>query len=455
MSRSSRRCPTATHLSLLLVVAAAGCAQYRLADGAEVPLPSGPGNTPPPPPPPPATPPPPPPAPPVPPPPPPPPPTGIGYSRAALAWSPGTGDTCTQSDHLTYTANGPDGKLYPIWHPPIGPGGCTFGHEHGKDPSSAGFDDMGPVLFGYANEQLDSYPGRQPRHEDHVGHKVEWGRAVTFRPTGGTGGAATLTCDVLTKMHQGTHSADAFTNNLHEIVYRIRCNDGAESNVTFLTANGPGGQLSRRCDERVRINVGPPNPSDSPVQGHPRSPGRSMGNRFIPDIWCAEHRVDGLQFSEVWKTQNVVTSADGRLLLRFANYFFVGNPSRFFDPNSPTLVGRPTDVCAARNLDGAWVSVTRSCNKMRAATDPSVAWNDPSSPFTGSSRTVRFNDMVLTNPGQQTIWYTNPFGQEGRAEPFPGSVRQYLSNVNHSTARAYLGPAIGGDYHAAGVHAPN
>ena len=41
-----------------------------------------------------------------------------------------------------------------------------------------------------------------------------------------------IRCDVLTKLHQGTHSKDAFTNNLHELAYHIRCTDGTELHIT-------------------------------------------------------------------------------------------------------------------------------------------------------------------------------------------------------------------------------
>src|SRR5690606_13275044 len=140
-----------------------------------------------------------------------------------------------------------------------------------RDPAQAGFDDMGPVIFGYANEQLEEYATRMPRHEDHVGHKIEWGRGAIFSPAGATGDAAPLTCDVLTKFHQGTHSADAFTNNLHEISYRLRCNDGSSVNVTFLTANGRPGELTRRC-ATVHVPVGSATPPDSPARAHPLSP---------------------------------------------------------------------------------------------------------------------------------------------------------------------------------------
>ena len=386
----------------------------------------------------------------TPPPPPPPapePPPKSGYSKAAMRWTPGNGDSCTQDDHLRYTAQGPDGLLYPTWHPAVDPAtGCTFGHEHGYDPSQSSLSDMGPLIFGYANEQLDDFPGRMPRHEDHVGHKIEGANGVVFTPANKSTASA-ITCDALTKLHQGTHSADAFTNNLHEIIYRLRCSDGTEVNVTFITANGPGGQLSRRCQPGTRIEAGTPNPADSPRRGHSRSPGRSMGNRFIPDRWCVENAAASTQYSEVWKTQNVVTTAENKLLFRFANYYFVSNPARYFSADSPTLLERPLESCFEKDADGSW-SVNRSICKdaRKVAESGPIAWDSPLSPFRGTIRTVRLNDMVVTNSGAQTEWYTDPFGQNARSTPFPGSIKQLISNTNHSDARAYLGPTIKGNY---------
>jgi hypothetical protein len=449
-----------TRLGLMCTVAAgplaAGCAQYPI-DGS--PIPEGP-VVPAVPPPPPATPPAPPPVPPVapvpPPAPPSPPPANGLLSRAAQAWTPGPEDTCTQTDHMRYTAVGPDGKLYPTWHPPVDPSGCTFGHEHGRDPSGAGLDDMGTVIFGYANERLDEYPGRSPRHEDHVGHKIEWGRDVRFNPSGATGGAVPLTCNVLAKLHQGTHSPDAFTNNLHEIIYRIRCDDGSEANVTFLTANGPAGQLSRRCRTSEKIAAGVANPADSPTQAHPRSPGHSMGNRFIPDRWCLENTSASTQLSEIWKTQNLVTTADNRLLFRFATYFSVSDPSRFFDPGAANNLGRAATECYATKEDGSFRINSSGCRTARAFSGPTpAAWNSPSSYFVGARRSVRFNDFMLTNSGDRSVWYTDPFGQNARPEPFPGSIEQRIAAKVHTGVRFFTGPTIAGNYRGPGVHAPN
>jgi hypothetical protein len=115
-------------------------------------------------------------------------------------WNPSSRDTCTKAQHDSYSVIGPDGKRYPTWHPPTGPGGCSFGHEHGRDPKGSslwsqiqqhfyydanGNGVMDPqeaavtgIPFGYGNEQMDVYSAARGlhvmRHEDHVGHKVDW-----------------------------------------------------------------------------------------------------------------------------------------------------------------------------------------------------------------------------------------------------------------------------------------
>src|SRR5688572_2712403 len=82
-------------------------------------------------------------------------PTTAPPSRAFALWRPGPTDTCTQEQHDAYSAVGPDGKRYPTWHPPTGPAGCSFGHEHGRDPHDSDLWDKADGLpFGYANEVL-------------------------------------------------------------------------------------------------------------------------------------------------------------------------------------------------------------------------------------------------------------------------------------------------------------
>ena len=72
-------------------------------------------------------------------------------SVAMVAWTPGAGDDCTVEVHNRFTAIGPDGKRYPTWHPPVDPSsGCSFGHEHGRDPRGSDlYARVGAIPFGY------------------------------------------------------------------------------------------------------------------------------------------------------------------------------------------------------------------------------------------------------------------------------------------------------------------
>lgn len=66
-------------------------------------------------------------------------PAGTGEVASAYGkWEPSEIDTCSAEIHDAWSTVGPDGKLYPTWHPPVDPmTGCTFGHEHGRDPSGS------------------------------------------------------------------------------------------------------------------------------------------------------------------------------------------------------------------------------------------------------------------------------------------------------------------------------
>ena len=121
------------------------------------------------------------------------------------------------------------------------------------------YNESGPIPFGYANEQLAAFDPANPRNEDHVGHKVEWENDIVMSAGGGQ---FQITCDVLTKLHQGTHSKDAFTNDLHELVYHLSCGDGTKFHVVWSplsasrvssVAPADGGAADRRVPLRRRI----------------------------------------------------------------------------------------------------------------------------------------------------------------------------------------------------------
>ncbi len=272
-------------------------------------------------------------------------------ARAFGIWTPGPFDSCTKEQHDAYAVLGPDGKVYPTWHPPTGPGGCSFGHEHGRDPRGSDlYGATDGLPFGVANEMLALSDPANPRDEDHFGHKVEWENDIDLDFRGAGSAIFKVKCDVLTKFHQGTHSKDAFTNNVHELVYHIRCDNGTRMGITMLTAIGRPGEFVRSCDRNVHVQAGAPTPANSPEGG---------GFRAIPDRACVEAQVlvpEGQSSNyralhETWETSNSVRRADGHTLAHFNPYFQVRLPSRFHDPALAPVVGRPIDVCYEATAD--------------------------------------------------------------------------------------------------------
>src|SRR5688572_18041237 len=74
----------------------------------------------------------------------------LGDAVAFGIWTPAGTDTCSKAIHDSYSTVGPDQLRYPTWHPPVDPvTGCTFGHEHGRDPSGSDlYDLVGDIPFG-------------------------------------------------------------------------------------------------------------------------------------------------------------------------------------------------------------------------------------------------------------------------------------------------------------------
>ena len=378
-----------------------------------------------------------------------------GFSRAWAAWTPGSTDTCSREIHQRYSVVGPDGLLYPTWHPPIdSETGCQFGHEHGRDPRGSDlYKEVGPIPFGYANQQQDVYDPYTSRHEDHVGHKVEWENDVKLDFNGAASAVLEVTCDVLAKLHQGTHSKDAFTNNLHELVYHIRCTDGTAMSVTVLTPIGTAGEFVSSCTG-AHIKAGTPSPANSPDGG---------GQRRIPDRACIDSHIlragtensnFGAGLHESWETSNSVRTAEGRTVASFDPYFQVQFASRFYDPSMPDNTGRPILLCYGVNGLKAQGSMCRDATANGQI--QGVAYDDPRSPFNGVLRFIDVNSNRINNADGAEFWYSDPMGKHAQKTPFPGSIRQYIAAIDNG-GRVGGGPVLGRDrnYGGAGVHAPN
>ena len=372
-----------------------------------------------------------------------------GVSPAYDKWTPGPNDTCTPEIHNSYSVVGPDRLLYPTWHPPVDPAtDCTFGHEHGRDPSGSDlYSDVGDIPFGYA------LPA------DHVGYKIEWENDVEFRFDGEAASALlSVSCDVMVELHQGAHGAGAFTINQHEIVIHAACSDGTAVHVTMISEIGTPGEFVSSCDRDRTIVAGPapPNSSDG------------GGVRLIPDRACIEEFIlvpDGENSSfssgirESWQISDRVKTVDGKSLVSFNPYFQVLFPARYYDPSAPNNLARTVDVCFEVDANGER-SAGGACEEtLGEGGITSMAFDDPRSAFSGANRFVDINSIRISNADGPEIWYTDKFGENAQTEPFEGSIAQFISRVNNDRATQPSGPAIGRDrdygVQGTGVHAPN
>jgi hypothetical protein len=415
-------------------------------------------------------------------------------SHAMGLWTPTSRDTCTQAQHDASFVVGPDGKNYPTWHPPVEPkSGCTFGHEHGRDPGQApnwakiqeyfAYDAnknevieeaekaQAGVPFGYVNEQLDLYNKAKGapdlmRHEDHVGHKIEWEAQGEVRIHDGPGdyeAQIVAHCDYFAKIHQGTHSKDAFSNNLHEVFALVDCpSENYDIRIAKLVAFGAAGEFSQSppCSPRSNIQeVGFEN-------SNPAYPGvRDGGAREIGHRECADQNflvpqgTYSTDFYEIWIGNSAIKTTSGQILVSSTTpQFAVFNPIRFFDPGKPNNLGHLIDLCYETEANGDR-ALGLPCNLLEGK--PQIAWDDPASIFTGTKRETYFQASPINNANGPVLWYSDPYGDNAQTTPFPGSVKQYIVAQDIDLDDKYDGivdtSAYGASrpYEGNGVHAPN
>jgi hypothetical protein len=398
-------------------------------------------------------------------------------SAAYGIWKPSPRDTCPAWLHDTYSVIGPDGKRYPTWHPaqttnPATGQLCYFGHEHGRDPAGSDLHDwvrshyaapgraaQAGLPFGVTNEALDAFaaanPGFSTRHEDHVGHKVEWENDVQLQRTlGGDRVAIGVSCDFLVKIHQGSHSKDALGNNVHELLYAVRCSDGTALIASKLSAFGAPNSFVRSCDKSTALSAGT---SHSLPSGG--------GTRLIPDRECVEEHllVPSGQFSEYslglyedWISSNHLRRPDGSQLAYFDPHFAVFNPSRYAAASPAGSIARVLDVCFETEPGTGDTARGGYCEEAQGYASL-VSWDSPLSGFDGSQREVYFNQTEVRNPGGPTRWYTDPYGGGALQQPFPGAICQLVGSVDNSRPYPLESQAFGAGrgYTAPGVHAPN
>lgn len=395
-------------------------------------------------------------------------------SYASASWTPTAVDTCSRAIHDRYSVIGPDGKRYPTWHPPttVDPATgrrCTFGHEHGRDPKGSdigrwvaehlaapGAEAYAGIPFGLATETLDAYvaanPGTRVRHEDNVGYKVDYENDV--RLLAADGGALGVACDYLVSVHQGSHSPDALSNNVHELLYAVRCDDGTELIADTISRFGAPGQYARACDPATVVRT-----TDN---GYPSGGGR----REIPDRACVESTVlvpagrttSAWALYEKWSAQNELRTAGGQTVASFDPAFGVFNPSRYASAAGERGIARTVDLCWEQTPAGSRYRGTACTLATAAGTiGQPYAFGDVRSPFDGTHRDVYLRETTLRNAGGRRLVWTDPYGGNASATPFPGALCQLVGTVDTSGRPALQERVFGRNRSNddEGVHAPN
>lgn len=427
--------------------------------------------------------------------------------------------------HKMYYVVAYDGLKYPTWHPPVvnnpitGNGKCYFGHEHGSDPQKYlywsdiyqhfgkdlnGDGQITPLVinaqtgaitpgdraglpFGIANEKMDQYYNQENRdsifvrHEDHVGHKVEYVNyevdlntdvdghdtasthqmaqlsgtkglnipyytvgSETYQPTG-------VVCTHLHKFHQGTHSGDAILNNLHEVIFHSRCTsvnvNGINApayypdNTVILTGMmsfGNPGEYKRFCFADRSTKVCPlgkdatgkciltdPLLSKLPPAINSNSLGRNMVDRYCFENWATLNPGNNYFAPyELWEGDLRIQTASGDMLAEHGRQWDVLDPIRFVDPLNPKGFSYNADNCAKGGLFDK-IQYIGGCPNRTS----NIPWNSPLSGFKGLKRTTYFGRNRVSNPGGAEVVWTDPLGGNAVTGQFPSGLKQKISSV--------------------------
>ncbi len=368
--------------------------------------------------------------------------------------------TTGQNAGTSTDPNHPDNQAFHTWHPavtthPDTGERCDFGHEHGSDPRLAGPEMFalsgGWPAFGYAAAKAGP-----PRHEDHVGHKVT---AARFRAAIGNGaGSPTLydagfECTWLSKIHQGSHSLDAFSNHLHEYFLTMRCLDGSnaagvrdgqtigtEFSVKLMYTYGrPNRFVEENCaaggNFAANTLTGPEGQSIMPaMRTSPLGNHASNDRAFVCSSALLYRSLDQtgpnpVAYTDIWNELVEIRRPDDSTALTIQPYYMVKNAARVIEDfaGAPSQIVRTIDLCY--RPDGSRLDVPL-CAEAPAA---NPGWESPNSPFNGALRSIHFKAVSQQNQNGPDRFCTDAFGR-AVIDPLPcepGNIEQRIASYDN------------------------
>ncbi len=161
---------------------------------------------------------------------------------------------CSDAIHARYVVKGPDGRMYPTWHPQIDPRTrCAFTHEHGDNPRTSLADASLPA-FGYIGAQAGM-------DEPHAGFKVFVVNRGDRSPedVGKKRGGAIANTRVVA--HMGTSGVKRFGQRMHSLEYDlVKPQTGHFMHIQGMADTGLAGDICQRDatlgDSNVEDNIG-------------------------------------------------------------------------------------------------------------------------------------------------------------------------------------------------------
>jgi hypothetical protein len=265
-----------------------------------------------------------------------------------------------------------------------------------------------------------------------------------------------VACTHLHKFHQGTHSADAILNNLHEVIFHSSCTSTNANGInapsiypnntvllTGMMAFGTPGGYKRFCGNDRFLQVCPQGTNsdgsckltDPLLSKLPNAINSNSLGRNMVDRSCLEN-ISGITGEyyftpyEIWEGDLAIETAGGDLLAEHGRQWDVLDPIRFVDPKSATGFSYNSLECG----NGLLGNRTLACETSTGNYGP-APWDSPRSGFRGLKRTTYFGRNRVSNPGGSQTWWTDPLGGNAVTSQFSSGLKQKISPVEADICR--------------------